>query len=38
VVYDNAAKALVGSKLTYEDVSRTYQPIALHGSAFEAKR
>ena len=37
-VYDSSAKALVGSKLTYEDVARTYLPIALHGSAFEAKR
>jgi hypothetical protein len=37
-VAENAAKALVGSKLTYEDVARTYRPITLHGSAFEAKR
>lgn len=38
VVYESAARALAGSKLNYEDITRNYRPIALHGSPFEAKR
>ena len=38
VVNDNAAKALAGSTLTYEDIARMYRPIALQGPAFDGAR